>query len=83
MLGFYSNIFGHKTKFSLLWEDIEEIKELTPSLSSVGTLFNPSIVIFVRKGRGKDAKQGARRTDAFGRLKFQFLSFVRPGPAFR
>lgn len=24
MLGFYANLFGHKTKFSFLWEDIEE-----------------------------------------------------------
>lgn len=76
LLGFYSNLFGHKTKFTLIWEDIEEIKETAQSI-------NPSIVVFVRKGRGYDARHGARGIDGRGRLKFQFLSFVRAGTAFK
>lgn len=76
LLGFYSNLFGHKTKFTLLWEEIEEIKEIAQSI-------NPSIVVFLRKGRGFDARHGARGIDGMGRLKFQFLSFVRSGTAFR
>ncbi|KAG0591890.1 hypothetical protein KC19_1G209800 [Ceratodon purpureus] len=76
LLGFYSNLFGHKTKFTLLWEEIEEIKETAQSI-------NPSIVVFLRKGRGFDARHGARGIDGKGRLKFQFLSFVRSGTAFR
>lgn len=76
LLGFYSNLFGHKTKFTILWEDIEEIKEISQSL-------NPSIVIFLRKGRGFDARHGARSIDGMGRLKFIFLSFLRSGSAFK
>ncbi|XP_057871325.2 C2 and GRAM domain-containing protein At1g03370 isoform X2 [Cryptomeria japonica] len=73
MLGFYANLFGHKTKFSFLWEDIEEIKELAPSLASMGS---PSLVIFLRKGRGLDAIHGAKNIDDKGRHKFYFQSFV-------
>lgn len=73
MLGFYANLFGHKTKFSFLWEDIEEIVELPPSLASMGS---PSLVIFLRRGRGLDAIHGAKYTDDKGRLKFHFQSFV-------
>eukprot|EP01018_Ginkgo_biloba_P010181 Gb_29807 [translate_table: standard] len=73
MLGFYANLFGHKTKFSFLWEDIEEITELPPSLASMGS---PSLVIFLRKGRGLDASNGAKYIDPKGRLKFHFHSFV-------
>ncbi|CAK9278846.1 unnamed protein product [Sphagnum jensenii] len=76
LLGFYSNLFGHKTKFTLMWEDIEEIKESAQAI-------NPSIVIFLRRGRAYDARHGARGIDGRGRLKFQFLSFVRSGTAFR
>jgi hypothetical protein len=76
MVGFYSNLFGIKTKFTFLWEDIDEIKEMPISI-------NPSIVVFLRKGRGLDARVGAKGIDGRGRLKFQFLSFVRPGTAFR
>ncbi|CAM6094736.1 unnamed protein product [Calypogeia fissa] len=80
MLGFYSNLFGHKTKFGFVWEDIEEIKEAAPSR---GALFNPSITITLRKGRAQDCRQGSKGVDHHGRLRFQFLSFVRPSPAFR
>ncbi|KAG0620711.1 hypothetical protein M758_4G237500 [Ceratodon purpureus] len=77
LLGFYSNLFGHKTKFTLLWEEIEEIKE------TVAQSINPSIIVFTRKGSCFDARHGARGIDGKGRLKFQFLSFVRSGSAFR
>ncbi|GBG72455.1 hypothetical protein CBR_g12029 [Chara braunii] len=80
LLGFYSNLFGHKTKFVILWEDIEDMKERHPS-ETYGLI--PSITIYVRKGRGLDAKLGSYSTDNDGRLKFRFSSFVRPGPAFR
>ncbi|KAL3687800.1 hypothetical protein R1sor_014109 [Riccia sorocarpa] len=79
-LGFYSNLFGHKTKFSFLWEDIEEIKEVAPSR---GVLVYPSITITMRKGKAQDARSGAKGLDSKGRWRFQFLSFVKPGPAFR
>jgi len=59
-----------------MWEDIEEIKESAQAI-------NPSIVIFLRRGRAYDARHGARGIDGRGRLKFQFLSFVRSGTAFR
>ena len=76
MLGFYSNLFGMKTKFQFIWEDIDEIVE-TP----VG--INPCIVIFLRTGRGHDARNGMRGIDAHGRVKFYFCSFVKPVTAFR
>ncbi|GLJ25245.1 hypothetical protein SUGI_0483240 [Cryptomeria japonica] len=83
MLGFYSNIFGHKTKFLILWDDIDEVQETSPGLSSVGLLLNPSILVFTKKGRGKDACQYAKSLDSRGRCKFQFQSFVHFGPAYR
>ncbi|KAJ3694744.1 hypothetical protein LUZ60_000121 [Juncus effusus] len=73
IIGFYTNLFGHKTKFFFLWEDIEDIQVLAPSLSSMG---GPSILIILRKGRGLDAKSGAKSLDAEGRLRFLFQSFV-------
>ncbi|KAG0621016.1 hypothetical protein M758_4G261700 [Ceratodon purpureus] len=76
LLGFYSNLFGIKTKFQFIWEDIDEIVE-TP------VAINPCIVIFLRKGRGLDARNGMRGIDAHGRAKFYFCSFVKPVTAFR
>jgi len=76
MLGFYSNLFGMKTKFQFIWEDIDEIVE-TP------VAINPCIVIFLRKGRGQDARNGMRGVDPNGRVKFYFCSFVKPMTAFR
>ncbi|XP_068643334.1 C2 and GRAM domain-containing protein At1g03370-like [Aristolochia californica] len=73
IIGFHSNLFGHKTKFFFLWEDIEDIQVLPPSLASVGS---PSLVILLRRGRGLDAKQAAKTQDEEGRLKFHFQSFV-------
>jgi GRAM domain len=73
IVGFYSNLFGHKTKFFFLWEDIEDIQVLPPSLSSMGS---PSILVILRRGRGHDAKHGAKSVDKEGRLRFLFQSFV-------
>ncbi|KAF9590232.1 hypothetical protein IFM89_032010 [Coptis chinensis] len=73
IVGFYANLFGYKTKFFFLWEDIEDIEEISPSLASVGS---PSMVIVLRKGRGLDAQHGAKSQDEEGRLRFHFQSFV-------
>jgi hypothetical protein len=73
IVGFYANLFGHKTNFFFLWEDIEDIQVLPPTLASVGS---PSLVLVLRKGRGLDARHGAKSQDEEGRLKFYFQSFV-------
>ncbi|XP_057537720.1 C2 and GRAM domain-containing protein At1g03370-like isoform X1 [Amaranthus tricolor] len=73
VIGFHASLFRHKTKFYFLWEDIEDIQVASPNLSSMGS---PTIVITLRKGRGLDAKHGARTQDEEGRLKFYFHSFV-------
>ncbi|KAK8936684.1 C2 and GRAM domain-containing protein [Platanthera zijinensis] len=71
--GFYTNLFGHKIKFFFLWEDIEDIQIIPPSLTSMGS---PSLLIILRRGRGLDARHGAKALDPDGRLKFHFQSFV-------
>ncbi|XP_051203659.1 C2 and GRAM domain-containing protein At1g03370 [Lolium perenne] len=73
IIGFYTNIFGHKTKFFFLWEDIEDIQFVPATLASMGS---PCLLIILRKGRGLDAKHGAKQLDDEGRLKFHFQSFV-------
>ncbi|KAI0511958.1 hypothetical protein KFK09_012592 [Dendrobium nobile] len=73
IIGFYTNLFGHKIKFFFLWEDIEDIQVVPPSLTSMGS---PSLLIILRRGRGLDARHGAKSLDPDGRLKFQFQSFV-------
>nr|CAB3487380.1 unnamed protein product [Digitaria exilis] len=73
IVGFYANLFGHKTKFFFLWEDVEEIEVLQPSFTTVGT---PSLLFTLKSGRGLDAKSGAKSQDKEGRLKFQFHSFA-------
>lgn len=73
VIGFYGNFFGQKTKFFFLWEDIEDIQLLHPSLSSLGS---PSLVIILKKGRGVDASHGAKSQDEQGRLRFYLQSFV-------
>ncbi|KAL6596603.1 hypothetical protein ACP70R_047246 [Stipagrostis hirtigluma subsp. patula] len=73
IIGFYTNLFGHKTKFFFLWEDIEDILVVPATLASMGS---PSVVIILRKGRGMDARHGAKKVDNEGRLKFHFQSFV-------
>ncbi|VAI85323.1 unnamed protein product [Triticum turgidum subsp. durum] len=73
IIGFYTNLFGHKTKFFFLWEDIEEIQLVPATLSLMGS---PSLLITLRKGRGMDARHGAKQLDDEGRLKFHLQSFV-------
>ncbi|XP_057499238.1 C2 and GRAM domain-containing protein At1g03370-like [Actinidia eriantha] len=73
IIGFHADLFGHKTKFFFLWEDIEDIQVVPPTLSSMGS---PIVVMTLRLGRGEDARHGAKTQDAEGRLKFHFQSFV-------
>ncbi|GMP75910.1 hypothetical protein CsSME_00032828 [Camellia sinensis var. sinensis] len=73
IIGFHADLFGHKTKFFFLWEDIEDIQVFPPTLSSMGS---PIVVITLRPGRGEDARHGAKTQDSEGRLKFHFQSFV-------
>lgn len=73
IVGFYANLFGHKTKFFFLWEDIDDIQVLPSSLSSVGS---PQLLVVLCKGRGLDARQGAKSQDEEGRLRFYFISFI-------
>ncbi|KAL2473560.1 C2 and GRAM domain-containing protein [Forsythia ovata] len=73
IIGFHADLFGHKTKFFFLWEDIEDIQVIPPTLSSMGS---PIIIMTLRPGRGFDARHGARTQDEEGRLKFHFHSFV-------
>lgn len=73
IVGFYASIFGNKTKFFFLWEDIEEIQVLPPTLASMGS---PIVVMTLRPNRGLDARIGAKTHDEEGRLKFHFHSFV-------
>lgn len=73
IIGFYTNIFGLKTKFFFLWEDIEDIQLAPATLASMGS---PCLLIILRKGRGLDARHGAKQLDDEGRLKFHFQSFV-------
>ncbi|XP_060204571.1 C2 and GRAM domain-containing protein At5g50170 [Lycium barbarum] len=73
IVGFYANLFGHKTKFFFLWEDIEDVNVVSPSWSTMGS---PALEIILRKGRGVDAGHGAKCQDEEGRLHFYFHSFV-------
>ncbi|XP_047063011.1 C2 and GRAM domain-containing protein At1g03370-like [Lolium rigidum] len=71
IIGFYSSMFGRKTKFFFLWEDIEDIQAIPPSLAS----WSPSLAITLHKGRGMDAKHGAKSIES-GKLKFSLQSFA-------
>ncbi|KFK26649.1 hypothetical protein AALP_AA8G275600 [Arabis alpina] len=73
IVAFHSNLFGHKTKFYFLWEDIDDIQVLPPTLASLGS---PLLLIILKKNRGLDAKHGAKSQDEAGRLWFYFQSFV-------
>ncbi|KAI3928637.1 hypothetical protein MKW98_024238 [Papaver atlanticum] len=73
VIGFHTNMFGHVTKFFFLWEDVDDIQLLPPTLAS---MCSPSIIFILRKGKGMDAKHGAKTQDEDGRLKFHFQSFV-------
>ncbi|KAK7292499.1 hypothetical protein RIF29_08280 [Crotalaria pallida] len=80
IIGFHANLFGHKTKFFLLWEDVEDIQVIPPTFSSMGS---PILVVTLRQGRGVDARHGAKTQDEQGRLKFHFQSFVSSNVAQR
>ncbi|KAJ0751113.1 putative prolycopenC2 and GRAM domain-containing protein [Helianthus annuus] len=54
-------------------EDVEDIHSLPPTLASVGS---PILVMVLLKGRGVDARHGAKCQDEKGRLCFYFHSFV-------
>ncbi|MED6207021.1 hypothetical protein PIB30_032038 [Stylosanthes scabra] len=73
IIGFHANLFGNKTKFFFLWEDIEDIQVIPATFSSMGS---PSVLMTLRPGRGRDARHGAKTLDEQGRLKFHFQSFV-------
>ncbi|XP_010442497.1 PREDICTED: C2 and GRAM domain-containing protein At5g50170-like [Camelina sativa] len=73
IVAFYSNVFGHKTKFYFLWEDIDDIQVLPPTFASLGS---PLLLIILKKNRGLDAKHGAKSQDDEGRVWFYFQSFV-------
>ncbi|KAL5544117.1 hypothetical protein UlMin_007901 [Ulmus minor] len=73
IVGFYGNFLGYKAKFFFVWEDIDNIHVHSPTLSSVGS---PLLIIVLKKGRGLDARHGARSQDEEGRLRFYFQSFV-------
>ncbi|XP_059309332.1 C2 and GRAM domain-containing protein At1g03370 isoform X2 [Lycium ferocissimum] len=73
IIGFHSDLFGHKTKFFLLWEDIEDIQVESPTLASMGS---PNVIMTLKPGKGFDARHGAKTQDQEGRLKFHFHSFV-------
>lgn len=73
IIGFHANLFGQKTKFFFLWEDIEDIQVLSPTLSSMGS---PIVVMTLWRGKGMEARHGAKTQDEEGRLKFHFQSFV-------
>ncbi|OAY68676.1 C2 and GRAM domain-containing protein, partial [Ananas comosus] len=72
-VGFYANLFGHKTKFFFLWEDVEDIQVVPPSFATMG---GPALLMTLKRGRGLDARHGAKSQDQEGRLRFQFQSFV-------
>lgn len=80
IIGFHANLFGHRTKFFFLWEDIEDIQVLPATLASMGS---PVIVVTLRPGRGMDARHGAKTRDEEGRLKFHYQSFVSFNVAYR
>ncbi|CAH9072078.1 unnamed protein product [Cuscuta epithymum] len=73
IVGFHADLFGHKTKFFFLWEDIEDIQVIPPTLSSMGS---PILVMTLKPHKGFDARHGAKTQDEDGRLKFHFQTFV-------
>ncbi|VFQ73000.1 unnamed protein product [Cuscuta campestris] len=73
IVGFHADLFGHKTKFFYLWEDIEDIQVTPPTLSSMGS---PIVIMTLKPHKGFDARHGAKTQDEDGRLKFYYQSFV-------
>eukprot|EP00897_Mesotaenium_endlicherianum_P005083 jgi/Mesen1/4602/ME000232S03854 len=84
LLAFNSNMFGARIKFTLLWEDILEIREASShSSAAIQRILAPFITLYVKPGKGGDAQHGSYGMEPDGRMKFRFLSFVRPSTAFR
>ncbi|XP_078172254.1 C2 and GRAM domain-containing protein At5g50170-like isoform X1 [Carex rostrata] len=73
VVGFYANLFGYKTKFFFLWEDVEDVQVVAPSLATIGT---PALLLILKSGRGMETRHGAKSQDEEGRLNFMFHSFV-------
>lgn len=80
IVGFYSNVFGYRTNFFFLWENIEDIQEVPSSFATMGS---QSLLITLCKDRGLDARHGAKSLDEEGRLQFQFQSFAPFNPVRR
>lgn len=72
IFGFYTNIFGHKTKFFFLCEDIHYIVQVPTTLSSMGS---PSLVIILWKDRWMKAKAWSRATGQLRETKVPFPVF--------
>jgi hypothetical protein len=70
------NIFNHKTKFFFLWEYIEDIQLVPATLALMGS---PCLLIIFRKGRGFDAKRGAKQLDCEGVADFSII--LTSGPS--
>jgi hypothetical protein len=71
------NIFNHKTKFFFLWEYIEDIQLVPATLALMGS---PCLLIIFRKGRGFDAKRGAKQLDCEGVADFSIILPSGPSP---
>nr|GMD42526.1 C2 and GRAM domain-containing protein At1g03370 [Ipomoea batatas] len=80
IMGFHADLFGHRTNFFFLWEDIEDIKVIPKTLASIGS---PIVIVTLKSGKGFDAKHSAKTHDEEGRLKFHFQSFVSFNVAIR
>ncbi|KAJ3699203.1 hypothetical protein LUZ61_002908 [Rhynchospora tenuis] len=74
IIGFQTTLIGRKTKFFFLWQDIEDIHMIKPSLSALGS---STLLITLQKGRGQDAQIGALSCDDEGRLRFQFQIYTK------
>jgi hypothetical protein len=70
IIGFYTNVFNHKTKLFFLWEDIEDIQLVPATLAWMGS---PILLIILRKGKGFDAKHGAKQLDCEGVAYFSII----------
>ncbi|XP_019183991.1 PREDICTED: C2 and GRAM domain-containing protein At1g03370-like isoform X2 [Ipomoea nil] len=80
IMGFNADLFGHRTNFFFLWEDIEDIQVIPKTLASIGS---PIVIVTLKSDKGFDAKHSAKTHDEEGRLKFHFQSFVSFNVAIR
>eukprot|EP00899_Mesostigma_viride_P016181 jgi/Mesvir1/24564/Mv21897-RA.2 len=85
VVGFYSNMFGKKTKFTVLWEDVEDMEQNGASVNLINRMLNPAITLFVRaekSGPGSQASLGSFGNDRRGRARIRFTSFGSPSLTF-